>query len=100
MIDKKIVAKRVQMARMDKGFTQEQLAAKIKRPRIFVARIEGGKFSLDSFLEVAELIGGKLNKSPEYFLQEDLVTDEEIQNIKFRLKVLEDKIEQLVKERR
>ena len=46
-------------AREKAGLTQRELAARIKRPRSFVGRLEGGERRLDviEFIEIARVLG-------------------------------------------
>ena len=49
--------KRIQQLRMEKGYTQDELAAALNINRSFVSRIESGKkgCSVDLFIQLSEL---------------------------------------------
>ena len=55
--------------RMDAGMTQEQLAAKLKRPQSFVSKIEAGERRLDviELREVCNVLGIPLQKFVQEF---------------------------------
>lgn len=55
--------------RMDAGITQEQLAAKLKRPQSFVSKVEAGERRLDiiELREVCSALGIPLMKFVQEF---------------------------------
>lgn len=80
--DMKHSGKRIQQLRMEKGYTQDELAAALNINRSFVSRIEAGKkgCSVDIFIQLSEifhvsldfLILGKLDMARETKCKEQL----------------------------
>ncbi len=77
--------KRIQQLRIEKGYTQDELAAALNINRSYVSRIESGKkgCSVDVFIQLSEifqvsldfLVLGKLDAAQETERKEQLKTE-------------------------